>query len=74
LRGSDVVGLRWGEIDRETREINRLTLERRKRVILPMHEELFFALEVERDRRNPQPDERAPESRNESATDLPAPV
>lgn len=57
LRGSDVVGLRWEEIDWETREINRLTLKRRKRVLLPIHQELFFALEVERDRRKPQPED-----------------
>jgi integrase len=54
MRGSDVVGLQWGEIDWESREINRLTLKRRKRVIVPIHQELLFALEVERDRRNPQ--------------------
>ena len=35
MRGSDVVGLRWGEIEWETREINRLTQKRRKRVLLP---------------------------------------
>jgi integrase len=58
LRGSDVVGLRWEEIDWETREINRLTQKRRKRVVLPIHQELFFALEAERDQRNPQPEER----------------
>jgi integrase len=58
LRGSDAVGLRWGEIDWETREINRLTQKRRKRVILPIHQELFFALEVERDRQNPQSEDR----------------
>jgi integrase len=58
FRGSDVVGLRWGEIDWETREIDRLTQKRRKRVILPIHQELFFALESERDRRSPQPDDR----------------
>jgi len=58
LRVSDAVGLRWGEIDWETREIDRLTQKRRKRVILPIHQELFFALEVERDRRNPQPEDR----------------
>jgi integrase len=58
LRGSDVVGLRWGEIDWETREINRLTQKSRKRVILPIHQELFFALETERDRRSPQPEDR----------------
>lgn len=56
FRGSDAVGLRLGEIDFSTREINRLTLKRRKRVVLPIHSELFFALEVERDRRGPDPD------------------
>lgn len=58
LRASDAVGLRWGEIDWETREINRRTQKRRKRVILPIHQELFFALEVERDQRHPQPEDR----------------
>jgi integrase len=58
LRGSDAVGLRWEEIDWETHEINRLTLKRRKRVLLPIHRELLFALEVERDRRRPRPEER----------------
>ena len=58
MRGSDVVGLRWVEIDWETREINRLTLKRRKRVILPIHQELFFALEAEQDRRHPRPEDR----------------
>jgi integrase len=58
LRASDAAGLRWGEIDWETREINRLTQKRRKRVILPIHEELFFALEVERDRRKPHLEDR----------------
>ncbi|MGB8592527.1 MAG: tyrosine-type recombinase/integrase [Candidatus Acidiferrales bacterium] len=58
LRGSDAVGLRWEEIDWETREINRLTVKRRKRVLLPIHQELLFALELERDRRDPQPEER----------------
>jgi hypothetical protein len=54
FRGSDAVGLLWGEIDWDTHEIDRLTMKRRKRVILPIHQELFFALEIERDRRNPQ--------------------
>jgi integrase len=39
-------------------EINRLTQKRKKRVVLPISQELFFALEAERDRRIPQPDER----------------
>ena len=58
LRGSDAVGLRWEEIDWEAREINRLTLKRRKRILLPIHQELLFALEVERDRRKPAPGDR----------------
>jgi integrase len=58
LRGSDAVGLRWEEIDFDSREINRLTQKRRKRVMLPVPEELFFALEAERDRRKPQPQDR----------------
>lgn len=58
LRGSDAVGLRWEEIDWDSREINRLTLKRRKRVILPVHQELLFALETERDRRKPLPEHR----------------
>lgn len=58
LRGSDAVGLRWEEIDWDTREINRLTMKRRKRVILPIHQELFFALEIERDCRCAKPEDR----------------
>jgi integrase len=58
MRGSDIVGLQWGEIDWGSREINRLTQKRRKRVIVPIHQELFFALEVERDRRDPQAEDR----------------
>lgn len=58
MRGSDAVGLRWEEIDFDSREISRLTLKRRKRIMLPMHEELFFALETERDSRKPQPEDR----------------
>jgi integrase len=57
MRGSDVVGLRWGEIDWESREINRLTLKRSKRILIPVHQELLFALEIERDRRKPVPEE-----------------
>lgn len=58
LRGSDAVRLAWVEIDWEAREINRLTQKRKKRVVLPISQELFFALETERDRRSPEPDER----------------
>jgi integrase len=58
LRGSDAVGLRWEEIDWDAREINRVTQKRRKRVVLPVHQELLFALETERQRRKPLPDAR----------------
>jgi integrase len=58
LRGSDAVRLTWDEIDFGAQEINRLTQKRRKRVVLPIPQELLFALEAERDRRQPQPDER----------------
>ena len=58
LRGSDAVGLRWEEIDWESREINRVTQKRRKRVVLPVHQELLFALEAEHERRNPLPEAR----------------
>jgi integrase len=58
LRGSDAVRLTWDEVDFDAREINRLTQKRKKRVVLPIPQELFFALEAERDRRMPQPDER----------------
>jgi integrase len=58
LRGGDAAGLTWAEIDWEAREINRLTQKRRKRVVVPIHTELLFALEAERDRRSPGPDDR----------------
>lgn len=58
LRGSDAVGLRWDEIDWDAREINRLTQKRLKRVLLPIHQELLFVLEAERDWRKPQLGER----------------
>ncbi|HEX8764908.1 MAG TPA: tyrosine-type recombinase/integrase [Candidatus Acidoferrum sp.] len=58
LRASDAVRITWDEIDWQAREINRLTQKRKKRVVLPIPQELFFALEAERDRRQPKPDER----------------
>ncbi len=58
LRGSDAVGLQWGEIDWAAKEINRLTQKRRKRVILPIHPELLFLLQTEHARRNPNVEER----------------
>jgi integrase len=58
FRGSDVVGLRWEEIEWQSREIHRLTQKRRKRVVVPVHQELMFALETERDKRQPRPEDR----------------
>lgn len=58
FRGSDAVGLRWGEVDWETSEIDRLTQKRRKRIVIPIAQELFFALEVERDKRKPDLEDR----------------
>ena len=57
LRGSDAVTLRWAEVDFESGEISRLTLKRRKRVVIPMHSELRFALEAESQRRHPSPED-----------------
>jgi len=57
LRGSDVVRLRWAEVDFQSGEITRLTLKRKKRVLVPMHTELSFALEVEYQRRAPSPED-----------------
>ncbi|MGC2283747.1 MAG: tyrosine-type recombinase/integrase [Candidatus Acidiferrum sp.] len=58
FRGSDAVGLTWGEIRFEKKEIERLTLKRKKLVQIPIHTELLFALETEFARRNPQPGDR----------------
>lgn len=55
FRGSDAVALTWGEVDWEASEVVRVTQKRCKRVVVPIHKELLFALEAERVRRNPQP-------------------
>ena len=54
MRGSDIVGLTWAEVHFDRREIERVTQKRRKPVIIPIHSELLFALEVEFDRRSPE--------------------
>ena len=54
MRASDVAGLTWAEIHFDRREIERITQKRRKPVIIPIHSELLFALEVEFDRRSPR--------------------
>jgi len=53
MRGSDIVGLTWADIHFDRREIERVTQKRRKPVIIPIHSELLFALEIEYERRTP---------------------
>jgi hypothetical protein len=55
LRGLDAVTLRWREVHLDIKEIERVTQKRRKKVILPIHTELQFALEIEQNRQNPNP-------------------
>lgn len=57
LRGSDVVRLQWAEVDLQSRTITRLTLKRKKRVVIPMHLELCFALESESQQHSPAPED-----------------
>ena len=58
FRGSDAVALLFKELDFGSKEAGRLTRKRKKKVVLPLHPELLFALESERDRRNAQPADR----------------
>jgi integrase len=58
LRGSDAVKLTWQEVSFESKEIERVTQKRRKKVVLPINLELLFALEAEHARRRPQPKDR----------------
>jgi integrase len=58
LRGSDATNLRWSEVRFERREIERVTLKRMKKVIVPIHSDLLAVLEMEHTRRNPKPEER----------------
>jgi integrase len=57
MRGSDIVGLTWGDVHFDRREIERITQKRRKPVIIPIHTELLFVLETEWERRSPASDE-----------------
>ncbi len=58
LRGSDAVALTWKEVCFDRKEIERVTQKRGKRVILPLHMELLFALEAEHGRLKPLPGDR----------------
>ncbi len=55
LRGVDAVKLTWAEVQLDQKEIERVTQKRRKRVILPLHTELLFALEAEHEKLKPEP-------------------
>lgn len=57
LRGSDAVALKWQEVHFDRREIERLTQKRKKKVVLPIQSELLALLEMERDKRQPNPDD-----------------
>ncbi len=58
FRGSDAVLLTWREVHFDSKEIERVTQKRRKKVLLPIHTELMFALESDHGRRRPQPTDR----------------
>ena len=55
LRGVDALQLTWAEVHLDHKEIERVTQKRKKRVILPMHTELLFALEAEHEKIRPEP-------------------
>ena len=57
LRGSDAVNLNWREVNFDTREIERVTQKRKKKVVIPIQSELLALLEMEREKRNPRPDD-----------------
>ena len=58
FRGVDAVKLTWAEVNFDQKEIERVTQKRKKRVILPMHTELLFALEAEHEKLKPEPSAR----------------
>jgi integrase len=54
LRGFDATDIRWSEIDLRDQMVCRLTHKRQKRVWIPLHPELLFALEATCAERHPQ--------------------
>jgi integrase len=54
FRGSDATSLTWSEISFDSKEIDKVTQKRGKRVTLPIQRELLFALEGEYRRRMPR--------------------
>jgi integrase len=57
FRGSDAVSLLFRELQLDSKEVERITRKRKKKVVLPLHPELVFALETEEQRRDAQPGE-----------------
>ena len=57
LRAGDAVDLRWAEVNLKEKKISRITEKNSKQVTIPIHPELLFALQAERDRRNPSQQE-----------------
>ena len=53
FRGSDAVKLTWKEVRFDCGEIERVTQERKKNVVVPIGAELMFALECEYAKRHP---------------------
>jgi integrase len=54
LRASDSVRVTWGEIDFAHAEIDRVTMKKGKRVVVPIHRELLDVLTAARAQRAPQ--------------------
>jgi integrase len=54
----DAVTLSWNEVHFDRKNIERVTRKRKKRVVIPIHTELLFALEAEHDDRKPKPSDR----------------
>jgi len=55
FRGSDAVSLLFRELQFDSKEVERITRKRKKKVVLPLHPELLFALEAEQQRRGAEP-------------------
>jgi integrase len=55
LRGSDAVTVTFQEFHFDPKEMERVTRKRRKKVIVPLHPELLFALETQIEWRKPKP-------------------
>jgi integrase len=57
FRGSDAVAVMFREFHFDRKEVEHVTRKRKKKVIVPLHPELLFALETEIERRKPKPND-----------------